>query len=130
VTALAIRTEINLRLPNTPGALGRVCQALAEEHVNILALSLEATGALRMVVDNHVHAAATLRDRHYHVEERDVLYTLAPNGPGSIAGIARLLAAQGVNVEYLYTTAGESDSTAAIVAGVPDVQRASMAAGI
>ncbi len=127
---MAIRTEINLRLQNTPGSLGRACAVLAEEHVNILALSLESTGALRMVVDNPVHAAETLRDRNYHVEQRDVLFTMLPNGPGSIASIARLLAAQGVNVEYFYTTAGESDSTAAIVAGVPDVQRASMAAGI
>jgi hypothetical protein len=127
---MAIRTELNLRLQNTPGALGRVCQMLGDERVNILALSLEASGALRLIVDNHIHGAAILRERNYHVEERDVLFTLAPNGPGSIARIARLLAAEGVNVEYLYSTAGESDSMAAIVAAVPDVQRASMVAGV
>jgi hypothetical protein len=127
---MAIRTEINLRLQNTPGALGKVCQALADEHVNIVALSLESSGGLHLLVDNHVHAAAVLRDRHYHVEERDVLFTLAPNGPGSIAGIARLLAAAGVNVEYLYCTAGETSPMAAVVAGVPDAQKASMAAGV
>ncbi len=127
---MAIRTELNLRLQNTPGALARVCEALAEERVNIIALSLEASGALRLIVDNHVHAAGILRSRHYHVEERDVLFTVAPNGPGALAGITRLLSAEGVNLEYLYTTALDSDAMSAIVAGVPDAQRASMAAGV
>jgi hypothetical protein len=127
---MAIRTEINLRLQNAPGALGRVCQVLADEHVNIVALSLESSGALHLLVDNHVHAAAALRDHHHHVEERDVLFTFAPNGPGSIAGIARLLAAAGVNVEYLYCTTGDTAPMAAVVAGVPDAQRASMVAGV
>ncbi|MFB3854602.1 MAG: ACT domain-containing protein [Vicinamibacterales bacterium] len=127
---MAIRTELNLRLQNTPGALARVCEALAQEHVNIVALSLEASGALRLIVDNHVHAAGVLRSRHHHVEERDVLFTLAPNGPGAIAGLARLLSEEGVNLEYMYTTASDSDAMSTIVAGVPDVQRASMAAGV
>jgi len=126
---MAIRTELNLRLQNIPGALARVCQALADERVNIVAVSLESSGALRLIVDNHTHAAGILRDRHYHVEERDVIFTLAPNGPGSIAGIARLLSAEGVNLEYLYSTASDSDQMAAIVAGVPDAQRASMVVG-
>jgi hypothetical protein len=127
---MAIRTELNLRLQNMPGALARVCSVLADEHVNILALSLEVSGALRLVVDNHVHAAAVLRERNYHVQEREVLFTMAPNGPGSAARIARLLAEEGVNVEYLYSTSGESDQMAAIVAAVHDVQRASMVAGV
>jgi hypothetical protein len=71
-----------------------------------------------------------LRDRHYHVEERDVIYTVAPNGPGSLARIAALLTAEGVNLEYLYVTTVEDQSMAGVVAGVPDAARASAAAGL
>ena len=53
-----IRTELNLRLPNSPGALAGVCRLLSDERVNIVALALDGTGQLRLVVDNHVHAAA------------------------------------------------------------------------
>ncbi len=127
---MAIRTELTLRVQNIPGALGRLCAALAAERVNILALSLEPTGTLRLIVDNPVHAAGILRDRHYHVTERDVLYTLAPNDPGALARIASLLANEGVNLEYLYTTVVEDQTMAAIVAGVPDASRASAAAGL
>jgi hypothetical protein len=127
---MAIRTELTVRLQNMPGVLSRLCQVLADERVNIFALSLEPTGALRLLADNPVHAAGVLRERHYHVEERDVLYTVAPNDPGSLARIAALLAAEGVNLEYLYTTSVEDSSMAGIVAGVPDAARASAAAGI
>ena len=113
-----------------PGALSRLCQVLADERVNIVALSLvEPSGTLHLLVDNPVHAAGLLRDRHYQVSERDVLYTIAPNDPGALARIAGMLAAEGVNLEYIYVTTVEDQSMAAVVAGVPDAARASAAAG-
>ncbi len=127
---MAIQTELTVRLQNVPGALGRLCEALAAERVNILALSLEPTGTLHLLVDNPVHAAGTLRDRHYPVSERNVLYTITPSGPGSLARIAALLAAEGVNLEYAYVTTVQGQPMAAVVAGVPDAARASAAAGL
>lgn len=127
---MAIRTELTVRLQNSPGALARVCGWLAEERVNILAVQLEATGILRLVVDNHVHAVGVLRDRHMQVEQRDVLYTTVPNDPGMLGRVATLLAASGVNLEYLYAAVVEGQPQAAVVIGVPDAQRASAAAGI
>ncbi|MBI4487088.1 MAG: ACT domain-containing protein, partial [Acidobacteria bacterium] len=49
---MAIRTELNLRLPNSPGALAGVCRLLSDERVNVLAMALESSGQLRLVVDN------------------------------------------------------------------------------
>ena len=46
-----IRTEISLRLGNSPGALAGVCRLLSDERVNILAMGLESGGQLRLVVD-------------------------------------------------------------------------------
>jgi hypothetical protein len=127
---MAIRTELTLRVPNTPGALARVCQALADERVNIIAMDVNQPGTIRMVVDNPVHAAESLRERHYQVEEREVLYTLTPNDPGALGRIVQLLADAGINVEYLYTTSMDEAAMAAVVVGVPDVRRASSAAGV
>jgi hypothetical protein len=127
---MAIRKELSLRLPNSPGALGRVCDVLSEARVNILALQLESSGRLRLVVDNPLHAAGTLRERQHQVEERDVLYVLLPNVPGALVGSARLLADAGVNVEYAYGGAVESTAMAAAVFGVADAQRAAAASGL
>jgi len=127
---MAIRTELSLRLPNSPGALAGVCRLLSDERVNILALALEAAGQLRLVVDNHVHAAALLREHHHQVTERDVLLAGVPHAPGSLEPILRLVAEGGVNIEYAYGGAAESGNGASIVLGVEHVQKASAAAGI
>ena len=130
VTPMAIRTELNLRLPNSPGALAGICALLSNERVNIIALALEGMGQLRLVVDNHVHAAATLRDHHHQVTERDVIVVSTSNAPGSLAPTLRLVADAGVNVEYAYAGAPDGSATAAIVLGVDDAVRAAAAAGV
>src|SRR5436190_18853382 len=104
---MAIRTELNLRLPNSPGALGGVCRLLDAERVNILAMALDSAGQLRMVVDNHVHGAAVLRDHHHQVTEREVVVCSLPNTAGAPAGPLRLVAEGGVEVEYAYGRAGD-----------------------
>jgi len=125
-----IRTELNLRLPNSPGALGGVCRLLDAERVNIQAMTLDASGALRLVVDNHVHGAAVLRDHHHQVTEREVVVCTLPNTAGALAGPLRLVADAGINVEYAYGATTEASATAAVVLGVDDAMRASAAAGI
>ena len=125
-----IRSELIIRLPNSPGTIARVCRTLSDERVNILALQAEAGVTLRLVVDNQVHAVGVLRERHHQVEEREVLYTIIPNDPGALARVARLIADAGVNVEYLYASAVEGSPQAAMVIGVADAKRASAATGI
>src|SRR3954468_18010434 len=125
-----IRVELSLRLPNSPGALAGVTRLLSTEHVNILAMSLESGGQLRIVVDNHVHGGAVLREHHHQVTERDVIVTSTPNTPGSLAPALSLIAGAGINIEYAYGGAGESSGTASVVLGVDNAMQASAAAGI
>src|SRR5262245_33817144 len=127
---MAIRPELNLRLPNSPGALVRVCRTLADEHVNILAASLEASGALRLVVDNHVRALGVLREQHHQVRERQVLVIGAPHAPGGLAPALQLVANAGINVEYAYSGANDIAGTASIGIGVEEAARAAFAAGV
>jgi hypothetical protein len=127
---MATRIELQLRLPNSPGALAIVCQALADEHVNILSFALDARGELRLVVDNHVHAAGVLRERHYTVSERDVVVINVPNTPGGLASALRIMADAHVNVERAYGGAAEGAAIASVVIGVEDAMAAASAAGV
>ena len=127
---MSIRTELSFRIPNSPGALADVCRLLSNERVNVVAMALEAGGVLRMVVDNHVHGGAVLRDHHHQVSERDVIVTNIPNMPGALAPALRLIADAQINVEYAYGGAGETSGTASIVLGVENAMQASAAAGI
>ena len=124
------RTELSLRLPNSPGALGGVCRLLSDERVNVLAMSLDSGGQLRLVVDNHVHGGAVLREHHHQVAERDVIVTSVPNAPGSLAPALKLVSDANVNVEYAYGGGAEGSASAVVVLGVDDAQRAAAAAGI
>ena len=125
-----IRKELNLRLPNSPGALSGVCRLLDAERVNIQAMSLDAGGTLRLVVDNHVHGAAVLRERHHQVTERDVVVCAVPHAAGGLAGPLRLVAEAGVNIDSASGGSAEGATTAAVVLGVTDVMRASAVTGL
>ena len=126
---MAIRTELTLRLENTPGALARLCQALADERVNLLAMNLESSGVLHLVPDNPVHAAGLLRGRDYVLEERDVLYIQLPDGSGATGSATRMVSAAGVNIDYAFASAITEHHMTALVVAVDDAQRASTAAG-
>ena len=127
---MAIRTELSLRLPNSPGALNRVCRILGDERVNVIAFTVERGGTLRMVVDNPLRAAGALAEREHAVEERPVLFLEVPNGPGALGRAASLLAVADVNIEYAYASAIESQPLATVVVGVEDAERAATAAGV
>ena len=126
---MAIRTELSLRIANSPGTLGAVCDALGEARVNLLALHLESSGRLRLLVDNPLLAASTLRAKDHEVEEKDVLLVSMSNSPGALGGLAKGLASAGINVEYVYAGAVEGSSMAIAVFGVADAQRAATAVG-
>ena len=93
-------------------------------------MGIETGGQLRLIVDNHVHAAAVLRDHHHQVTERNVIVTSVPNAPGALAPALRMISDAGVNVEYAYGGGSEGSPTATIVLGVDDAERASAAAGV
>jgi hypothetical protein len=121
------RPELSLRLPNSPGALASVCRELAVERIQILALSLDTSGVLRLIVDNHVRAIAVLKERHRSLQTRDVI-VLAGNGTDALAAAFGLVSGAGVNVDYAYVGSGEASGVA--VLGVDDAQRAAAAAGV
>lgn len=125
-----IRTELTLRLPNSPGALARVCDLLGGEKINMTAMMLEPTGTLRLMVDNPTLAAGILRERHYEVSQRDVLVVQIGNRAGAFAAVARMLAGAGINLDYVYATVPETQPQAAVVIAVPDAVRAASAAGL
>ncbi len=59
---MPVNKEFTIRLEDRPGTLGKVCQALADQNVNILAfqqLPLEkGKGAVRLVLDNYGYCGA------------------------------------------------------------------------
>ena len=68
--------EFTLRLDDQPGTLGKLCQALAEQDVNILAFQsfpLEnGNSSVRLVLDNPLVAKTVFDDRRTDYTETEV----------------------------------------------------------
>ena len=127
---MPVRVELSLRLPNSPGALASVCRLLANERVNIEALTLDTSGRLRLVVDNHVRGGGVLRAARHHVSEAEVVIASVPNSPGGSAHALQLAADAGVNVEYAYSGMTAGGNAIVVVGVLGRAETAARAAGV
>ena len=127
---MAIRSELTVRLQNSPGALRRICQILGEERVNIIAVSVETAGRLRILADNPLRAVNALKTHNYAVQSHDVLFLELSHSPGSLGEITQLLAKADVNIDYIYAAGSVNRKNAVVVIGVEDVVRAATLVGI
>jgi hypothetical protein len=102
---MEIATQLALFLANKPGTLAAVCDALAAESINIFALTISDTvdhAVVRMVVSDHKRALSIFEEHGTLVVENEVLMVIQDNTPGSLSGMAKKLAGEGVNIEYAY----------------------------
>jgi hypothetical protein len=120
--------ELSVLVENRPGSLGEVASILAEEGVNIEAIMLEGSldfGVARMRVDNPRVAETALNSRGFpKVTVGEVLQLDLPNEPGKLAEICHRLSEVGVNIEYIFGTAGDVDDGAELVVKADDMDRA------
>jgi hypothetical protein len=102
------QTQISVFLANRPGVVAHVCGALAEQGINIRAMTVLDTvdiGTMRMVVDDVEGAKRALDGSGAAYVEVPVISIPIPNTEGGFARIARTLAGANVNIEYFYATA-------------------------
>jgi hypothetical protein len=106
-------TQLAVFLSNKPGALARVCEALAAAEINIHALTISDTvdhSVVRMVVSDPTKALMLLGEAGVLAVENDVLMIESDNEPGTLGKIAERLASASVNIEYAYlATTPKSD---------------------
>jgi hypothetical protein len=105
IPAMQVTKQLAIFLDNRPGMLARVCDALAEAEINILAISTSDTvdhTVIRLVVSDPRKALQIFEERGTLVVDDDVLMIEADHGPGTLAALARRLARAGINIEYCY----------------------------
>ena len=97
--------QISVFLENKAGRLAEVTRVLGEAGINIRALSLADTtdfGILRLIVDQYDKAREILKDKGFTVGKTEVVAVEVPDRPGGLGLVLQILAASGVNVEYMY----------------------------
>lgn len=110
--------QISVFLENKPGALNAMTTVLAENNINMLALTLAETedfGIARIIADNVYNATTVLKDAGYIHSLTPVLGAAIPNVPGGLNKILTALDEAEINVEHLYAFHGKNPHTHAYV---------------
>ena len=119
--------QIFIFLENKPGKLAEVTDVLAENRINLRALSLaEASdfGIVRIIVDDVYNASTVLKDADYVISINKVLAVTVPDSPGGLSKVIHVLGSNGVNVEYMYGFTAQKKGMANMIFRVEDNQKA------
>ena len=97
--------QISVFIENKKGALAACTRYIADNGINIRALSIADTqdfGILRIICDDPKQTDSILKNGGYITTVTDVLATEIADKPGSMATILEVLAEAQVVVEYTY----------------------------
>ena len=124
---MPITKEFTVRMDNRPGSLGKVCRALADRGVNIMALQSipsEKTILVCIVVDNPAAAEAILDGEGITYTEGEVAQVKLLHAPGELARAATKLGEANININYAYCGVEPNTNTPLVIFGVTEVGRA------
>ena len=120
-------TQLAVFLANRPGALARVCEAMARAEINIYALATSDTvdhTVIRMVVSDPIKALMLLGEAGTLALETEVLMIETESQRGVLSKIADRLAEADVNIEYVYLAGSRAVGKGLIVLRPSDVEKA------
>jgi hypothetical protein len=126
---MPIAKELTIRMDNRPGSLGKICRALADRNVNILAfqsIPSEKTILVCIVVDEHGAAKSVLDGEGISYTEGEVVQVQLPHRPGELARAASKLGDANINVHYAYYGAEPKTNAPLVIFGVTEVGRAAI----
>jgi hypothetical protein len=124
---MATARELNVQMENRPGALGKLCRALADRGVNILAFrasSSERRSEVHLIVDNPTTAKTALNAAGLVYTEAEVEQVTLPHRSGELARAAARLGEANINITFGYVGVDPITNAPMVFFGVPEVGRA------
>jgi hypothetical protein len=121
--------ELTFHLEDRPGSLAKVCRALADRGVNILAFQSvisEGKGRVRCTVDDPNIAKKILDNEGLSYTEADVVQAKLRHRPGELARTAARLGEANININYTYCGVDASTNTPVMIFGVKEVEQAAV----
>jgi len=124
--------QLSVFIENRAGRLAAACRALAEEDINIIALSLADTadfGILHLIVSDPDLAYDTLKEAAFTLIANDVIAVEVEDKPGGLLRILEVLQEGSINVEYMYAFSSVVTKRAALIFRFEDSEAAIKALG-
>ncbi|KJS83393.1 MAG: hypothetical protein JM58_12825 [Peptococcaceae bacterium BICA1-8] len=119
--------QLSIFLENVPGRLSAVTSILAENNINLRALTLADTadfGVLRLIVDQPEIAVELLLDNNFAVKLGEVIAVELEDTPGGIDKVLKILEKENVNIEYMYAFMGAKPKKALVIFRVDKLSEA------
>lgn len=124
---MPVTKEFTVLMEDQPGTLGKVCRALADRGVNILALQAFPIGGksvTRIVADNPSAAKSVLDSERLTCTEAEVVQVKLPHRPGELARVASRLGEAKININYAYCGLESATNAPLMFFGVAEVGKA------
>lgn len=115
--------QISVFLENRSGQLAQITRALADQHINLRAISIAETsdyGLARMIVDDAHKASAILLEQGNILSMTPVWAVEVPDRPAGLSDLLAVLAKSNVDVEYMYSLFAGKDGHAYMVLRISD----------
>ena len=115
--------QLTVFVQNKQGAIVSLTKTLAENNINMRALSIAETedfGILRLIVNDEALAEKTLKENDYLIKVTEVVGVKIGDEPGKLTAALDVLDKAGINLEYLYAFMARTEKHAYVVLRVED----------
>ncbi len=118
--------QVSVFVENKAGAMSEVLDILAEENIDMSALSVADTsdfGILRLILSEPEKAEKVLKEKGYVVKLTDVVAVGIEDKPGGLSKPLKVLKDNGIGIEYMYAFIGKVSNSALVVMKTSDPEK-------
>lgn len=115
--------QISVFLENRNGQLAEITGLLAENKINLRAISIAETadyGVLRLIADDSEKATSVLLANGNIINMNPVTVVAVPDEPAGLSELLKLLSAGDISIEYMYSLFTHQNDKAYMVFRVTD----------
>lgn len=118
--------QVSVFLENRAGRINKLLEILNKNNINILSLTIADTveyGVARLIVSDLDKALKALSAGGMTVSQTEVVAIEVCDDSGGLYSATKLLAANNINIEYMYSAVRSREGRAVIIMRVDDVQK-------
>lgn len=120
----SVHRQITVALENVPGRLASICEILSEHGINIEGICVidnVEQGVVRLLTTHPAQTKSLLTEQDIYTVEADVLVLELMDQRGILAKISAALAAQKINIDYLYGSFHRTGTRTMLILKVSDL---------
>jgi hypothetical protein len=109
--------QLSFSMPDRPGLLSEITGAISGAKVNINAVcayAMDNNAFFMMITESNAKAKKAVSKLNITPKEEDVIAVEMPNTTGSLQKVAKRISDAGININYMYGTAGAGKSSVCV----------------